>query len=152
MHTSLTHRSQSGLSRLLSRQSVSLWGNELTRNSSGNTRLQSSQFAEPLWTDPGLKHGISLHELISVGNELSNILLKSSHARKKPPLAQHLCFLSVICSICAITTVSATLLPHHYCTTTTPLIHIKSVRLWVLIDPRHRDCAPQIIQFLYLPS
>ena len=32
---------------------VNLSGNELTRNSSGNTRLQSSQLAEPLWTDPG---------------------------------------------------------------------------------------------------
>ena len=42
-----------------------LWGNELTRNSSGNTRLQSSQLAEPLSTDPGLKSGISLRELIS---------------------------------------------------------------------------------------
>ena len=39
--------------------------NELTRNSSGITRLQSSQLAEPLWTDPGQKSGISLHELIS---------------------------------------------------------------------------------------
>ena len=29
--------------------------NELTRNSSGNTWQQSSQFAEPLWTDIGLK-------------------------------------------------------------------------------------------------
>ena len=29
--------------------------NELTRNSSGNTRPQSFQLAEPLWTDPGLK-------------------------------------------------------------------------------------------------
>ena len=40
-------------------------GNELTSNTSGNTRSQSSQLAEPLWTDPGLKSGISLHELIS---------------------------------------------------------------------------------------
>ena len=37
--------------------------NELTRNSSGNIRLQSSQLAEQLWTDPGRKSGISLHEL-----------------------------------------------------------------------------------------
>ena len=49
---------------------------------------QSYQFAEPLWTDPGLKSGISVCELISTkksagGNELSNILQKSSHARKK---------------------------------------------------------------------
>ena len=29
--------------------------NELTRNPSGNTRLQSSQLAEPLWTDHDLK-------------------------------------------------------------------------------------------------
>ena len=43
----------------------SLSGNELTRISSGNTRSQSSQLAKPLWTDPGLKRGISLHELIS---------------------------------------------------------------------------------------
>ena len=37
--------------------------NELTRNSSGNIRLQSSQLAEQLWTDPGRKSGISLREL-----------------------------------------------------------------------------------------
>ena len=42
-----------------------LLGNELTRNSSGKTRSQSSQLAEPLWTDSGLKNGISVRELIS---------------------------------------------------------------------------------------
>ena len=36
-----------------------------TLDSSGNTQLQSSQLAEPLWTDPGRKSGISLSELIS---------------------------------------------------------------------------------------
>ena len=40
-----------------------LSGNELTRNLSGNTRPQSSQLAEPLLTDPGLKTGISVREL-----------------------------------------------------------------------------------------
>ena len=66
-----------------------LSGNELTRNSSGNSRLQSFQLDEPLWTDPGLKSGISRRELISTlkikaqaGNELSSILQKSSYARK----------------------------------------------------------------------
>ena len=39
--------------------------NELTRNLSGNIRPQWSQLAEPLWTDPGLKSGISVGELIS---------------------------------------------------------------------------------------
>ena len=39
-------------------------GNELTRNSSGNTRSQSSQLAEPLWTNPGVKSGISVRKLI----------------------------------------------------------------------------------------
>ena len=62
--------------------------NKLTRKSSGNTRPQSSPIAEPLWTDPGLKSGISVREIISTlkkkqaGNEVSNILPKSTHARK----------------------------------------------------------------------
>ena len=64
-------------------------GNELAHKSSGNTRSQSSQLAEPLWTDPGLKSGISVRKLISTkkkaqaGNELPNILPKSLHAGKK---------------------------------------------------------------------
>ena len=65
---------------------------ELTRNSSGNTWPQSSELAEPLWTDPGLKSGISLHELISTlkknaqaGNECRTFSQTSSHSRKKPP-------------------------------------------------------------------
>ena len=33
-------------------------GNELTCNSSGKASPQSSQLAEPLWIDPGLKSGI----------------------------------------------------------------------------------------------
>ena len=41
------------------------YGNELTRNSSGNTLSQSSQVAKPLWTDPVLKSGTSLRKLIS---------------------------------------------------------------------------------------
>ena len=80
---------------MLSRHTVGNYrGNELTRNSSGNTRPQSSQLAEPLWTDPGLKSGISVRNLISTlknnnknialaGNELSDILSKSSQGRKK---------------------------------------------------------------------
>ena len=50
--------------------------------------LQSSQLAEPLWTDPDLKSGISVRELISAktnkaqaGNELSNILPNSSQTK-----------------------------------------------------------------------
>ena len=53
------------------------------------------QLAEPLWTECGLKSGISVHELMSTSkkaqkkaqtrNEWLNILLKSSKARKKPP-------------------------------------------------------------------
>ena len=46
-------------------QCENLSGNELTRNSSGNTKSQSSQLAEPLWTDPGLNRGISARKLIS---------------------------------------------------------------------------------------
>ena len=43
-----------------------LSGNELTRNSSGNIRSQSSQFAEPPRTDPSPKSRISVRKLISI--------------------------------------------------------------------------------------
>ena len=46
-------------------QCGNLSGNELPRNLSGNTRPQSSQLAEALWTDSGRKSGISVRELIS---------------------------------------------------------------------------------------
>ena len=39
--------------------------NELTRNLSGNIQPQSSQLAEPLWSNPGIKSGIIVCELIS---------------------------------------------------------------------------------------
>ena len=68
--------------------------NELTRNLSGNIRPQSSQLAEPLWTDPGIESGISVRELTSTkkkkkrrkaqaGNAWSNIIPKSLQARKR---------------------------------------------------------------------
>ena len=50
-----------------------LLGNELTRNSSGNTLSQSSELAEPLWTNPGLKSGISLRELTPTLNKIKKI-------------------------------------------------------------------------------
>ena len=76
--------------------------NELTRNSSGNAQLKSSQLTEPLWADPGLKSGISVCKLISTvkkkyaqaGNELSNILPKSSHVRKKPAIIRTIIIIS----------------------------------------------------------
>ena len=101
-------QSRSGLTMPLFRQSGNTSGNGLTRNSSGNTRSQPSKLAEPMWTDPGLKSGMSLHELISTktiffkaqaGTELSNILPNSrtrgkSHHKPSPP---HLhCMLSSI--------------------------------------------------------
>ena len=73
-----------------------LLGNKLTHNSSGNARPQSSQLTEPFWTGPGLMSGVSVSDLTSTlkkerkkaqaENEFSNILPKSSHARKKLPL------------------------------------------------------------------
>ena len=64
-HTPLTLRSRRGLS-LPSRHGVGTYqGKELTRNSSGNTRPQSSQLAVPLWTDSDVKSGVSVSELIS---------------------------------------------------------------------------------------
>ena len=61
---------------------------ELTRNSSENTQPESSQLAEPLWTDPGLHTHTNTHThkiKAQVGNELSNILPKSLHMTKKLP-------------------------------------------------------------------
>ena len=90
-----------------------LSGNELTFCLSENIQPQSSQLAEPLWTDPGIKSGISVRELIFTSKKKkrrrrgingrtfsqnphkrvpprlvprgSNILPKSSQARKSPP-------------------------------------------------------------------
>ena len=71
----------------LSRHSVGTYPETRTLNLSWKIRSQSSQFAEPLWTDPGLKSGINVCELISTlkkkaqaENEWSNILPKSSYA------------------------------------------------------------------------
>ena len=45
--------------------------NELTRNSSMNSQPQSSQLAELLWTNPGLKSGVSVRELTSIKKKKS---------------------------------------------------------------------------------
>ena len=91
-HNPLSQGSRSGLTILFEHSVRTYQGNELTRNSSGNTRPQSSQLAGPLWTDPCLKSGISVRVLISTlkkkaqaQNEWSNILPKSLQVRKKPP-------------------------------------------------------------------
>ena len=47
----------------------SLSGNKLTHNSSGSIQPKLSQLAEPLWTDPDLKNGISVHKLVSTSKE-----------------------------------------------------------------------------------
>ena len=92
-HTPLTHRSRSGLTKPLSRQCGNLSSSKLTCNLSARIPPQSPQLAELLLTDPDIKSGISVRELISTlkkkeaqaGNDWSNILPKSSQARKKPP-------------------------------------------------------------------
>ena len=77
-------------------------GKELTRYFSGSNWPQPSQPAEPPWTDPGIKSGIRVCELIStsfpkiffkvqMGNEWLNIQPKSSQARKKPPRCAETC-------------------------------------------------------------
>ena len=85
MHTPLTQQSWSGLAMPLSRQSVGTFQKMSSHaNSSGNTQPQLFQFAKPLWTDPGINSGISVHKLISTkkkkkaqaGNEWSNLLAK----------------------------------------------------------------------------
>ena len=63
-HTA-SHSSRSGLTAAVQAYCGNLSGNELTHNLPGNTRPQSSQLAESLWTDPSLNSGISVRELIS---------------------------------------------------------------------------------------
>ena len=72
-HTPLTQWNRSRLTISLSRHKFgNLSRNELTCNLSGNTWPQSSQFADPQWIEPGLKSGISVHELISTKKKKFN--------------------------------------------------------------------------------
>ena len=94
-----THNLDQTKSKWADHAAVQAWcgnisGNELTRNSSGNTRLQSSQLTQPLWTDPSLKSGICVCKLFSTkkkffkcrrGMNSPTFSPKSSQARKKPP-------------------------------------------------------------------
>ena len=108
-------RSQSGLTMPLSRQCGNLSGNELTRNLSGNIQPQSSQLAEPLWTDPSIKRGSCVYQLISTSktkkekkkvqaeNGWSNIFPKSSQVRKKPPPVPPVCVLTCTRNCCVWT-------------------------------------------------
>ena len=69
---------------MLSRHSVGTHQeNMLTRNWSGNARSQSSEFAEPLWTDSGLKSGISVRELISTSKKKKKMKKKKALAGNK---------------------------------------------------------------------
>ena len=81
----------------LSGRSVGTYPETSSHATCQGTFGQSSQLVELLWTDPDVKSGISVRELISTlkkkrkkaqaENEWSNILQKSSQARKIPPLA-----------------------------------------------------------------
>ena len=68
-HTPLTQRGQSGMTMLLSGPSVGTYPEMSSCSSSGNIRLQWSQLAEPLWTDPSIKIRISVWELISTSKK-----------------------------------------------------------------------------------
>ena len=68
MHTLLIQQSQTSEWADNAAVQASCWnlsGNELTHNLSGNIHPQLSQLTEPLWTDPGIKSGITVHKLIS---------------------------------------------------------------------------------------
>ena len=64
-YTPSTQQSRSALTMLFSRSAETYQGNKLTRNSSECARPQSSSLTEPLWSEPGLKSGIGVRELIS---------------------------------------------------------------------------------------
>ena len=50
---------------------------------SGNIRPQSSQLDEPLWTDPGLKSGLSVRELISTSKKKKKRRKEKKEREKK---------------------------------------------------------------------
>ena len=56
---------------LLSRHSLGTYSETSSHATCQGTFGQSSQLAEPLWTDPDLKSGISVHELISISNKIT---------------------------------------------------------------------------------
>ena len=65
-HAHLTRQSRGGLT-MLSRHGVGTYKkkkNDLGRSSSGKARPQSSQLAEPPWTDSGLKSEVGAREQI----------------------------------------------------------------------------------------
>ena len=65
-HTPSTQWGQSGLTMPLSRHSVRTYYLEMRSHAICQwTFSQSSQLTEPLWTDPGIKSGIGVCELIS---------------------------------------------------------------------------------------
>ena len=63
-HTPLTQQSWSELCHCPGLVWEPIW-KQLTQNLSGDIQPQSSQLAEALWTDPDIKSGISVCELIS---------------------------------------------------------------------------------------
>ena len=65
MHTPLTQRSRSRLTMSLSRHSVGSYQKTSSPATRQGTPSQSSQLTELLWTDPGIKSGISEHVLLS---------------------------------------------------------------------------------------
>ena len=71
MHTPVIQQSWSGLTMPLSWHSVGTYPNT-SSHVSGNIWPLSSQLTEPLWTDPGLKSGISVRELISSSKKKNN--------------------------------------------------------------------------------
>ena len=90
----------------LSRHNVGTYPETSAHATRQGTLSQSSQLADPLWTDPGLKSVINVRDLMSTykkkkkkktqeGNEWSNILPKLSLRGKKtpPPLPRILLFL-----------------------------------------------------------
>ena len=79
--TMLRWWSRSGLT-MLSRHNVRIYqGIKLTRNSSRKARSQSSQLAESLWTDPGLKSGTGAGKDSSNRPQNPRMQGKSQHHR-----------------------------------------------------------------------
>ena len=67
-------------------QCWNLFVNGLTRSLLGIIRPQSSQLSEPLWSDPGIKSGISVRKLMSTSKQLQQ---KAQAGNKWPYILQN---------------------------------------------------------------
>ena len=109
--TPLTQRSRSGLIMLSRHDVETCLENEVTRNPSLIARLQSSQPAEPLWTDPDLIGGIYVRQLITIKKQQQQQLQRKKTGKRRRGLIRRSFVQIVGCQQKATTAIGVRLSP-----------------------------------------